>query len=289
MIQRGMKVEDFQTALAENGGYRTPVAVRSRGWWVGRFDWAFYLAMNAVFIRAGCRARFSRYDDRQWSLSSCRLLRLYERAGARIEVEGLDNLAAAGGPAVVVSNHMSLAETVLTPVLMLPFGRLSIVVKESLLRYPFFGDVLRSVNPISVTRANARADLKTVLTEGAAALEAGRSVLIFPQATRNPVLHTSRFNSLGAKLAARAGRPVVPLALKTDFQGTGRWIKDFGRLDRSKPMHFSFGAPLQAAGREKETHRAVTDFIADRLTAWGGEVRREAEATASLKRNSDDT
>jgi len=74
------------------------------------------------------------------------------------------------------------------------------------------------------------------------------------------------------KLAKKAGVPVVPLALKTDFHGLGRKIKDFGPVDRSKTVHFRFGEPLQVTGNGREAHEACLNFITENLKAWGGEV-----------------
>ena len=56
------------------------------------------------------------------------------------------------------------------------------------------------------------------------------------------------FNSLGAKLAARSGVPVVPIALKTDFSGLGPVVKEFGRIDRTRTVHFRFGELVPCFG-----------------------------------------
>jgi peptide chain release factor 2 len=61
-----------------------------------------------------------------------------------------------------------------------------------------------------VTRRHPREDLKQVLTEGAEHLAQGRSVLVFPQATRSTSFDPSTFNTLAVKLAARASVDVVP-------------------------------------------------------------------------------
>ncbi len=241
--------------------------------WLGRSDTWFYANLFAIVIRANRIARAGNYDNRRWAGSSFDTIRLVERCGGQVTIAGALALAEAKGPAVIVANHMSMAETFILPGLVLAFRGVSFVVKESLLHYPAFGAVLRACNPISVTRENPREDLKAVFTQGQAALEAGRSVVVFPQATRAPYFAPALFNTLGVKLAARAGVPVVPLALKTDFQGTGRIIKDFGPIDRRQAMHYHFGAPIDPRGREKETHAQVVAFIRERMTAWGGEVR----------------
>ncbi|HTU03505.1 MAG TPA: lysophospholipid acyltransferase family protein, partial [Candidatus Sulfotelmatobacter sp.] len=134
--------------------------------------------------------------------------------------------------------------------------------------------VMRSRDPIVVGRVNPREDLKAVLEGGAERLARGVSIVVFPQTTRTPVFDPAEFNTIGVKLAKRAGVPVVPLALKTDAWGEGRLIKDLGRIDPSKTVHFAFGAPRCIAGRGSEEHEEIVRYISAHLAAWGGSVRQ---------------
>jgi 1-acyl-sn-glycerol-3-phosphate acyltransferase len=196
-----------------------------------------------------------------------------EGAGGVVEVGGLEHVAGVSGPVVFVGNHMSTLETLLLPGLILPFKEVAFVVKQSLLDYPVFGKIMRAVKQIAVARVNPRDDLKVVLTQGEAMLKAGVSVVIFPQATRSVEFDVAEFNTLGVKLAARAGVPLVPLALKTDFMGNGRVFKDLGYVDHRKTIHFEFGAPMDVKGNGREAHEAVVAFISSRLRQWGGLVK----------------
>jgi len=134
---------------------------------------------------------------------------------------------------------------------------------------------MRSRDPVVVGRVNPRDDLKAVLGKGAEKLGAGISVIIFPQSTRSVSFIPEEFNTLGVKLAARAGVPVVPLALKTDAWGIGKRIKEFGRIDTSKTVHFSFGEPMHISGRGAEEHEKVSRFIQDCLKEWSAPDDRE--------------
>ncbi|NQT94377.1 MAG: 1-acyl-sn-glycerol-3-phosphate acyltransferase, partial [Lentisphaerae bacterium] len=148
-------------------------------------------------------------------------------------------------------------------------------VKESLLRYPVFGPVLRATAAITVTRADPRRDLRDVLEKGVAALNGGSSVMIFPQATRSTVFDPSTFGSLAVKLAGRAGVRVLPVAVKTDFMGVGKRVKEFGPLDRTRTVHFRFGPAIEVEGRKKEAHRDCLRFVSESLQEWGVEAREE--------------
>jgi 1-acyl-sn-glycerol-3-phosphate acyltransferase len=235
---------------------------------------SFWPGLFLVVWRASALARRDRYADEQWAGSSLTTLRLLERAGVRLEVTGLEHVASVPGPCVFIGNHMSTLETFVLPVILLPFKRVTFVVKESLLTYPLFGHVMRSRDPIAVGRTNPREDLTAVLEGGAARLAAGISLIIFPQTTRTSAFDPQEFNSIGIKLARRAGVPVVPLALKTDAWGNGRLAKDFGKIDPAKRVHFAFGAPMRIQGRGAEEQATIVAFITERLHAWGGTVRR---------------
>jgi len=202
-------------------------------------------------------------------------VRALERAGVRFDISGLEHVAAVDGPYVFIGNHMSTQETFVLPVILLPFKKITFVVKQSLMDYPVFGHVMRSRDPIAVRRTNPREDLKAVLEGGAARLGKGISLVIFPQTTRVPEFDPRQFNTIGIKLAKRAGVPVVPLALKTDAWGNGRYLKDFGRVDPSKKVFFEFGKPLMIMDRGTEEHQQIIDFISGKLKEWGGKVEAQ--------------
>jgi len=266
-----MRVEEFHKHLVETGSYRTdPALVHTRmSRLFARFDAWYFTRVFFTVVSGAAVAKRGGYDTKAWASSSVAILRAVEQCGALVTVTGMDNVTGVSGPVVYVANHMSMLETMLLPSIVLSVGDVSIVIKESLLQYPFFGAILRVVGPISVSRKDARQDLREVLVTGSERLAAGRSVLIFPQATRSVEFNPGRFNSLGVKLAARAGVPVVPLALKTDFQGNGRIIKDFGPIDRTQAVRFSFGKPLKAEGNAREAYAGVVEFIGTQLREWG--------------------
>jgi 1-acyl-sn-glycerol-3-phosphate acyltransferase len=201
--------------------------------------------------------------------SSLETLRGLESAGVVFEISGMDNVRAPSGPAVFIGNHMSTLETWVLPCLIQPWKDVTFVVKKSLVDYPVFGPVMRSRDPITVGRANPREDYAAVLEGGARRLEEGRSLIIFPQTTRSALFDPAQFNSMGVKLARRAGVPVVPVALKTDAWENGRRLKDFGKVVPSRPVHIRFGEPMAVSGTGAEQHARVVEFITASLAEWG--------------------
>jgi 1-acyl-sn-glycerol-3-phosphate acyltransferase len=196
-----------------------------------------------------------------------------EKAGSELDISGLRHLQGLEQPAVIIANHMSTFETLILPVIAGGRRPLSFVLKESLPKYPIFGPVVLAGRPIVVGRTNPREDLRVVLHEGMARLEAGRNVVVFPQGHRRPGFEAENFNSMGIKLAKRAGVLVVPLALMTDFWSEGRRVKDVGPIYPDRPVRFAFGKPLEVVGNGKEQHAQCVDFIAETLKGWGIETR----------------
>ncbi|MDR0339532.1 MAG: 1-acyl-sn-glycerol-3-phosphate acyltransferase [Desulfovibrio sp.] len=248
--------------------YQTPPGLE--GFWASRLPSFFYSWYVFDIIRhEGSLACAGTYYGKEWAQGSLRTLRLLEYCGVKFHVQGLDNIDKPDGPCVFIGNHMSTLETFVLPVFIQPRRNVTFVVKDSLLKYPWFGPVLKSRDPIVVHRQNPRQDLAAVLEDGAERLAKGISVVVFPQSTRSTALDPALFNSIGVKLAKRAGVPVIPFALRTDAWKNGKYIKDYGGLDPAKPVRFAFGEPLRVTGNGKAEHAAVWNFVSEHAREWG--------------------
>jgi 1-acyl-sn-glycerol-3-phosphate acyltransferase len=221
-----------------------------------------------VVWRARQMALNHEFNDSNWVDTSFQILQCHEQSGAVCHFTGLNNISAADGPVVFVGNHMSTAETFLMPAILVPRKKTTFVVKKGLMHNCIFGPVIDARDPIVVERKDPREDFKTVIKEGQEKLKKGVSIVIFPQATRMPVFKPENFNSLGVKLAKKAGVPIVPFALKTDFWGNGSLWKEAGPLNRQLPVHIEFAPPLKVEGTGKEEHTFVVDFIQKKLKEW---------------------
>lgn len=208
------------------------------------------------------------YSSEEWARSSLDVLQVLERIGLSVEITGMNHFTKIAGPVVFIGNHMSTLETFVLPCIIQPVKNTTFVVKKSLVEMPVFGPVMRSREPIVVERKNPREDLKKVLEEGKQKLHAGISLIIFPQNTRSVAFVPSDFNSLGIKLAIKAEVPVVPIALKTDAWGVGKYLKDFGPIDKKKKVHLAFGEPIHIEGSGKTEHQRIIHFIESKLKKW---------------------
>ncbi len=228
----------------------------------------FYPGFLQIVFRSAWQAKRGVYDDEVWQLSSLQVFQLLEQVGVRFEIDGFEYLRDLDEPCILVGNHMSIMETLVLPCLVLPFFPVTFVVKESLLTYPVFKYVMRSRNPVAVTRTNPRADFKTVMSQGSQRLADGISIIVFPQTTRADGFDAENFGSIGTKLAKKAKVPVVPVALKTDAWPNGTLSKDFGRICPEIPVRISFGKPLRIEEKGGEQQRQIAAFIEAKLMQW---------------------
>ena len=225
------------------------------------------LFLQTVF-KSRTIARKGLYDAGHWVDSSHDIFTDVERCGGRISLTGLDNIRNTPGPVLFLSNHMSTLETMIFPGIIQPLKEVTFVVKDALVNHWAFKDVMLSRNPIVLGRSNAREDFRIVMEQGPDRLSRGTSVIIFPQSTRRIEFIPSEFHSLGTKLAAKTGTPVIPVAIKTDFWGLGKISNYLGPIDRSKHVHIAFGEPMKITGTGKEEHQKIIDFITAHLGKW---------------------
>ncbi|MCJ7448407.1 MAG: 1-acyl-sn-glycerol-3-phosphate acyltransferase [Bacteroidales bacterium] len=225
-----------------------------------------------VVLRSRKQARSGVYDDKAWADSSYYIFRFIEKAGGIFHITGMENISKSPEPVLIICNHMSTLETMVLPGLIAPHRLVTFVVKESLVRHPLFGDVMRSRDPIVVGRTDPRKDFETVMNEGMELLSKGVSIIIFPQSTRSIEFKPEEFNTLGVKLAKKAGVKVVPVALKTDFWGKGKIIRELGPLDSHKPIYIKFGEPFPVMGTGKEENQRIIEFIQASLREWNPDI-----------------
>jgi len=260
-MQKGyFDTETYHTPVKETLSLKERILLNNRLY--------FTLKYASVVLRTRKEAIRNQYDTKAWTDSSLEILRFIEKTGGIFDITGMENITKPAGSVLFISNHMSTLETMILPSIIGPLKELTFVVKESLVKHPLFGDVMKSRNPIVVGRTDPRKDLEAVMTGGVELLKSGISIVIFPQSTRSVEFKPEEFNSLGVKLAKKADVDIVPIALKTDFWGNGKWIKELGPIDHKKHIHIKFGEPLRVSGNGKEENQKIIDFIKSSLQEW---------------------
>ena len=144
----------------------------------------------------------------------------------RISFEGRENIPK-GTAIIFASNHRSYLDPVL--VAMAAPHPFNFIAKEPLFKNPVFGNFIRFMG------AFPTADAK--LTEATRRLDKRRHLTIFPEGTRHTDGKVGRGKSGVCVLAARSGKPVVPIGL----------IFDSNNLHFRSRICVRVGKPLYAA------------------------------------------
>ena len=266
-------LEMFREELLRTGGYKTPPerkapVPRKKSWMTTLgFTWSVF----SVFPRCAISEALRRLDTEKWAHYCFASLRKAEKYGTDVIMDGWENRRNYDGPVVYLANHMSTLETVMLPFVLLTYGPIGTVVKQSLSHLPFLTRAAAHMGLIPIGRKSPREDLMTIFNVCGERIKNGISIIIYAQGTRQPVFSRKSWGSIGTKLAERSGVPVVPIAVKTDIQptrpGAKGVFKDFGTVDPSKTIRISCGPVL--AGTSKQMQQASFDWIKSRLDEWG--------------------
>ena len=127
--------------------------------------------------------------------------------GVKMVVKGRENIPAQ--PTLVLSKHQSAWETVALQEVFIPTV---FVLKQELLKIPFFGWGLAALRMIAIDRSAGKEALRQMLEQGKDRLAKGIWVVVFPEGTRVPPGKQVRYKPGAAYLATKTGTPVLPVA-----------------------------------------------------------------------------
>jgi 1-acyl-sn-glycerol-3-phosphate acyltransferase len=111
---------------------------------------------------------------------------------------------------LIASKHQSAWDTLM---LWRIFKNPVFVLKRELYLVPVFGWYLWKSGQIAINRSDGRSAFEQIERQAPRLLEQGRSMIIFPEGTRVPVGQKKPFRTGIARVSARLGLPVVPVAL----------------------------------------------------------------------------
>lgn len=269
-------LEKFREELLATGGYvtadanRAPVRAAPSAWATALFS----MRVCRVFPLCAIYEPLGLLDTDKWAHFCFSAVTGAERLGMRVILDGWRNREAVKGPVVYLCNHMSTVETILLPPVLLTYGPFNIVAKQSLSRIPFLVKAAAHMGMVPVGRKSPREDLVNLLKTGVERIHAGSSFLIFPQGTRQKTLDRAVFSSIGAKLAEKAGCPIVPIVVDTRCQPRrdkgllSKVFKDFGTVDTSYDIRCSCG-PAIPLDKARTMHEKTFEWMAAKLREWG--------------------
>lgn len=271
----------FRSQLLETGSYTTPADRRAprRAAPSALTTLRFSLSTGRVFPFSAVLCPLGLLSVERWARICFSSVQTAERLGMNVMLEGWNERLSHKGPVVYVANHMSTYETIFLPPVLLTYGPLNVVAKASLAHLPFLEKAASDMGIVPIGRTNPKADLVSIMKTGVEKISSGNSFLIFPQGTRQDVFSRRRFSSIGAKLAERAGCPLVPVVVDTRCQPPRtkgvlkKVFRDFGPVDTAHDIRCACG-PVISCSKSRAMHDASFEWMASKLESWGLDVER---------------
>jgi 1-acyl-sn-glycerol-3-phosphate acyltransferase len=197
---------------------------------------------------------------------------------AQPEVRGLDRIEHLHGPAIFAANHSSHVDAPLLISVIPDRWRHRVAVAgaadyffDTKAKAATFALLLNAV-PIERHRVDRRS-----VNRLAALLDDGWSLVIFPEGGRSPDGWGQPHTAGAAWLAARTGRPVVPIHL----EGTHPILPKGGKKIAPGRTNVTFGRPLRggpddARGLAVRIERSIEALADEQATDWWSGQRRAA-------------
>lgn len=166
------------------------------------------------------------------------LLGMYMRAWHDLRTEGLERLPARG-PALVLSNHVSILDVVALAVAN-PWPDSTLVVKASAWRVPGVRHMLDAWRAIPVAREGRDiAGLRAML----GVLREGRVLALAAEGRRSRTGRLGDVHPVLARLALSAGAPLIPVGVVGSYEA----LPPGARIPRRHPIRVRIGEPFRLA------------------------------------------
>lgn len=172
------------------------------------------------------------------------------------------------GPKIIAANHPTTTDPFF--VTLLSSEQTSILIHETLFKVPVFGRYMRGAGHVTVVPGNGR----LAFEEARRLLEAGQTVVIFPEGGLSPIEGGFGQPCTGvARLALVTGAPVIPVGIHLPRERI-RFIEtivdgkpEMGRWYLRGPYAMTVGKPLHFEGnvQDREYVRSISESIMQRI------------------------
>ena len=213
-----------------------------------------------------------------WYALSKDIIRFYKTLFLRPRIKGKEHIPS--GPKIIVGNHALVTDAFVLPFLFRE--KLHFLIEHEVFNVRLIGKLLALADQIPVINGRGREALRTAIHR----LEAGHSVVVFPEGRLNHGERMYRAGAGAALIAAQTGLPVLPVAFYTP--------PEFVRLIRARffdrpvagawqfggPVFINIGQPLRAvqASSEYQALRHFTDQVMDSITSLINELKGDEPA-----------
>lgn len=187
---------------------------------------------------------------------------LLNAAGAEVVLHGNENVSK-DSSYVYIANHVSWFDI---PALFVTLPNFGFVAKRELEKIPVFGAAAKAIGVIYIDRENRKAAFGAY-DDAAKRIQAGASVVVYPEGTRGATYSLRTFKKGPFVLAIRAGVPVVPVVIYGTIAVNPR-----GSLSaHPATVHVHLLDPIPTTGLTYEDR----DALAERVRSRMADVMRE--------------
>ncbi len=176
---------------------------------------------------------------------------LLKLAGVKLEVSGKENLIT-DGPQLFMANHQSWFDIFI--VLACIPCQFRFLAKKELFEKPIFGATLYCYQAIPIDRKNFISAMRSI-DAAARQVQAGRSVMTYPEGTRSRDGQLQPFKKGVFQLALKSGVPIVPVII---IGASDIMPKKSFRVQSGRKVRVVIGEPVPVDGYSVET---VDDLI----------------------------
>jgi len=173
---------------------------------------------------------FESHGKRAYRINQIWTWMILRVTGIRLKVEGLENIDPKRQYVFIVNHQSNIDIPVLVQAL--PEFQLRWLAKKELLWVPFLGWAMWATKHVTVDRSDPQDAVKS-LARAKERLDAGISLVIYPEGTRSRDGRLQRFKKGGFLLAAQANTPIIPVTVNgsAELLPAGAWRLQPGTID----------------------------------------------------------
>ena len=212
---------------------------------------------KAAGDESGCRAIVDRYVP-MWMSTLMRI------AGCTVTVNGLENIPK-DRAVVFTPNHQSDYDI---PITLVHLDRPhALVAKVETLKIPLVRTWMKLLDCVFIDRKSPRHSMEA-MRQAQALVQAGESVVVFPEGTRSKGDAMGEFKAGAFRIACKAGAPVVPVAI----DGSYKIMEANHNLMKPAHVNITILPPVETAGLGRTAQHELAAQVAQAIAAAKGEV-----------------
>jgi 1-acyl-sn-glycerol-3-phosphate acyltransferase len=168
-----------------------------------------------------------------------------------MEVSGVENIPKEN--CVFIANHQAIFDGfALLAYIDKPFG---FIAKKEIQKIPLVSSWLKSIGSIYMNRQSPRESIKTI-QEGVEKINAGHSMMIFPEGTRSLKSKMNSFKKGSMKLAIKSKVPIVPITIDGSYN-----VLEVGTKVTGNKVKMVIHKPIYVNSLSKEEEQDLAEYV----------------------------